>query len=283
MNRSTNHLILAPDASIDLQLHTLNSDGDWTPDALLDYLKSAGFSLAAITDHDRPDTAVELQALAIAKGMPLLIASEMSGIWKGELTDFLCFGFNPNPIALQALAEDVLRRQRDNSRQVFARLVEQGYPLEQHQLQAVLAKPSAGQVDELVAVMTPHCDPSVLGKLIMGAGFAFMTHPPAAIVAAAHHDGAVCILAHPGRPDFDLIYDVALLDELRAEAPIDGLEVYYPTHMPEQTAQFVAYAEQHNLLVSAGSDSHRPSKPPIPYRADLCRKLLERLGIAVRD
>lgn len=283
MTLSTERLMLAPDASIDLQLHTLNSDGDWTPDALLDYLKSAGFSLAAITDHERPDTAAELQTLAISKGLPLLVATEMSGMWKGELTDFLCFGFNSNPVALQALADDVLRRQQDNSRQVFARLVEQGYPLEQHQLEAVLAKPSAGQVDELVAIMTPHCDQSVLGRTIMGAGFAFMTHPPAAIVEAAHHDGAVCILAHPGRPDFDLIYDVALLDELRADAPIDGLEVYYPTHTPEQTAQFLAYADQHHLLVSAGSDSHRPSKPPIPYRAELCRKLLQRLGIEVRD
>ncbi len=283
MTLSTDHLVLAPDALIDLQLHTLNSDGDWTPDALLDHLKSAGFSLAAITDHERPDTAAEFQTLAIAKGMPLVVATEMSGIWHGEMTDFLCFGFNDHPVALQALADDVMRRQRDNSRQVFARLVEQGYPLEQHQLEAVLAKPSAGQVDELVAVMTPHCDQSILGKLIMGAGFAFMTHPPAAIVAAAHHDGAVCILAHPGRPDFSLIYTPALIDELRAEAPIDGIEVYYPTHTPEQTAQFLEYAEQYQLLVSAGSDSHRPAKPPIPYRADLCRKLLERLGIGVRD
>ena len=51
---------------------------------------------------------------------------------------------------------------------------------------------------------------------------------------------------------------------------------------PEQVASFHAYAEQHNLLVSAGSDSHAPDQRlPIRYPASHARRLLERLGIAV--
>lgn len=282
MQLSTHNLILRPDSAIDLQVHTNRSDGDWTPDALLDHLHAAGFALAAITDHDRPDTAAELQALARDKRMPLVVACEMSGLWRDEMTDFLCFGFDANPTALQALADDVLRRQCDNSRQVYGRLVAEDCPLTEGDLVAILAMPSSAHMDGFVAAMTPHyADMQALGNALMGAGFAFMTHPPAAIVEAAHHDGALCMLAHPGRPDFPLVYDVGLLDALRAEAPIDGLEAYYPTHTPDQTAQFVAYAERHDLLISAGSDSHRPKKPPIPYRAEQCRKLLERLGLTI--
>jgi hypothetical protein len=44
---------------------------------------------------------------------------------------------------------------------------------------------------------------------------------------------------------------------------------------------YLEYARQHKLLVSAGSDSHKPEKPPIKFRAELCRSLLERLGIQV--
>jgi 3',5'-nucleoside bisphosphate phosphatase len=44
---------------------------------------------------------------------------------------------------------------------------------------------------------------------------------------------------------------------------------------------FVEYARQHDLLVSSGSDSHGPDKPPVKYRAELSRKLLERLGVRV--
>jgi predicted metal-dependent phosphoesterase TrpH len=108
-----------------------------------------------------------------------------------------------------------------------------------------------------------------------------MTQPPAAIVEAAHQSGAICMLAHPGRSDGFVCYDRDLLDELRAEAAIDGIEAHYPVHTPEQVTLYLDYAAQHELLVSSGSDSHNPEKPPVRYRADLSRNFLERLGIRV--
>jgi hypothetical protein len=76
-------------------------------------------------------------------------------------------------------------------------------------------------------------------------------------------------------------FDVQLLDQFRQEAPLDGLEVYYPAHTPAQIEMYREYAQRHGLLVSAGSDSHGPHKPPIKYRAALCRDLLERVGIQI--
>ena len=40
-------VVLAADAAIDLQLHTIYSDGTWTPAQLIDYLRSEQFGLAA--------------------------------------------------------------------------------------------------------------------------------------------------------------------------------------------------------------------------------------------
>src|SRR6188474_3052020 len=100
MPLSTAGLTLAPDAAIDLQLHTTYSDGTWTPEALIDHLMAGGFGLAAITDHDRTDHIAALQALAITKGLPLLVATEISTTWRGEMTDVLCFGFNPENSAM---------------------------------------------------------------------------------------------------------------------------------------------------------------------------------------
>ena len=67
MEASTRHLVLAPDAVIDLQLHTTFSDGTWIPEQLIDYLVREQFGLVAITDHDRVDTAAMLQLLAAEK------------------------------------------------------------------------------------------------------------------------------------------------------------------------------------------------------------------------
>lgn len=64
--------------------------------------------------------------------------------------------------------------------------------------------------------------------------------------------------------------------------PIDGLEVYYPTHTPEQIGMYREYAKAHRLLISSGSDSHGPEKKPLKYRAEQSRSLLERLGIQIK-
>jgi 3',5'-nucleoside bisphosphate phosphatase len=283
---STSDLVLAADASIDLQLHTLYSDGTWTPEALIDYLVSEQFGLAAITDHDRADTAVSLQQLAAEKGFPLLVAAEFTALWHGEMTDILCYGFDPENNFLNEMGQDVLRRQQENIQEAYDNLIRQGYNFgDPHDLRTVLDKPSAQQPHAMVAFVKKqgYGNESVsAGKILLEAGLNFATTDVAAVVDAAHHSGAVALIAHPGRSDGFVTYDVDLLDQLRQEAPIDGFEVYYPAHSPEQTAMYLAYAQQHNLLTSSGSDSHGPDKKPIKYAAELSRKLLERLGIRVQ-
>ncbi|MEO1290311.1 MAG: hypothetical protein AAFV93_21375, partial [Chloroflexota bacterium] len=151
MKLSTDNLALAHDAVIDLQLHTNNSDGQWTAEALIDYLISEGFGLAAITDHDRADIASDLQSLAIAKQFPLLVAVEISSMWQGELTDFLCYGFNPTDNALLALSEEVAQRQYENTRLVVENLRKNDYAISEDDLVSALAKPSCQQLIQKLA------------------------------------------------------------------------------------------------------------------------------------
>ncbi len=286
MNPLTSHLVLATDAAIDLQMHTTSSDGTWAPEQLIDYLVSERFGLVAITDHDRVDTAAVLQQLAAEKQLRLLAAVEMSTSWRGELTDVLCYGFDPEKHELQDLAQDIARRQRENTREVCENLRKMGISFpHQHELDALLAKPSAQQPRELVALLKKQGygtgEPSA-GTLITVAGFFWATNDIAAVVDATHRSGAVCLIAHPGRGDGYTCYDVNLLDELRRQVPIDGFEVYYPAHTAEQIVLYWEYAKTHRLLTSSGSDSHGPEKKPIKYRAELSRSLLERLGVRIK-
>src|SRR5262245_7388827 len=131
MKLSTTNLILAADAAIDLQLHTTYSDGSWIPEQLIDYLASEQFDLVAITDHDRVDTVAALQKLALDKHLPVLVAAEMSASWRGGVTDVLCFGFDASPNALSELAQTVLQRQQENTREVYENLIRKGYTFPQ--------------------------------------------------------------------------------------------------------------------------------------------------------
>ncbi len=286
MKSLTPHLVLPPNAFIDLQMHTIYSDGIWTPQQLIDYLASEEFALAAITDHDRVDTAAELQQLAAAKGVSLLTAVEMSTSWKGGPTDVLCYGFDPEQNELQDLAQNVTFQQRENTQQVCENLRKTGISFSQDELHFLLAKPSAQQPKELIALLEKRGFGT--GKpdawtSIEEAGFLWATSDISAVVDAAHGSGAVCLLAHPGRGDGFTYYDVNVLDELRRQVPIDGFEVYHPAHTAEQVVMYQEYAEKHHLLTSSGSDSHSPEKKPIKYQASLSRRLLERLNIRVEE
>ncbi len=284
MTLSTKNLCLTPDSPIDLHLHTIYSDGQWTAEQLIAHLLQDQFSLAAITDHDRVDILCSIQALALEKHMPLLVGVEMSTIWRNEMLDLLCYGFDPDHNALDALAQDLLHRQQENSRDVYANLQQQGYKLTSSELSMILDQTSPLQQFAFVTALKAHGyglgEPSV-GKILMEAGCAFASNDPAAVVQAAHQSGAICLIAHPGRGEGFVNFDASLLDQFRQEFPIDGLEVYYPLHSPQQTEMYLEYALHNHLLISAGSDSHRPEKPPIKYQAEYCRDLLERLGIQI--
>lgn len=276
-------LALPPDAAIDLQTHTTFSDGRWTAAQLRDHVAGAGFALIAITDHDRPDTVEELQRLTGERGVRVLPAIEMSSAWDGAMLDILCYGLPPGPSPLASIADDTRRRQIENVRATYEALQRHGYHFPR--AGQVLARRGGEpcQMDDLVALLRAHGYTEGIGRALDEAGFQWMTADPAAIVAAAHASGALALIAHPGRGDGFVRLDAAQLDRLRASVPIDGLEARHPTHTPEQVDDFLAYARAHDLLVSAGSDSHGPpGTMPIAYPAATCRALLERLGIELR-
>jgi predicted metal-dependent phosphoesterase TrpH len=285
MKPATARPILPANGAIDLQMHTIWSDGTWMPTQLLEYLVHEQFSLAAITDHERTDTAAALQQLAQERAFHLVVAAEITATWNGEPTDVLCYGFEPGKTKLQELATDIMLRQEENTRHVCANLARMGIVLQQDESQALLAEPSSQQPHALVTLLQKHGydtgKPSA-ADLVNNAGFSWATCDIGTAVEAAHDSGGVCLIAHPGRGEGYICYDAQLLDELRRAVPIDGLEVYYPAHTPEQVTMYREYAETHHLFMSSGSDSHGPDKKPIKYPAAWCRALLERLGFEIQ-
>ncbi len=149
----------------------------------------------------------------------------------------------------------------------------------------ILDMPAARHPHALAALVggtNPDLDLASAWKVIDAGGVKFATNPVADVAEAVHESGGVCLIAHPGRGQFYPIFDPPLLDEIRSEAPIDGFEAYYPLHSVEQTVMFVEYARKHDLLTSAGSDSHGANRQPIKYPAQDSRKLLEQVGVQIR-
>ena len=283
MEALTSHLVLSLDDAIDLQMHTTYSDGLWTPEQLIDYLVSEHFALVAVTDHDRVDASAFTQQLAAQKQLPVLPAVEMTTKWHQYPTDILCYGFGPQHEELKALGDGLIQGQKENIHEVYENLLHKGYSFPRQQSLLRHSDGLALNFDHIARLLIGHKyapNTLTLWKILTDAGLRSISNDCGAVVEAAHRAGAICILAHPGRDDITR-YDEAMLDQLRQEVAIDGLEAYYPLHTDEQREMYLAYAQKHQWVVSSGSDSHSASRKPIKYRAALSRLLLERLGIQV--
>ncbi len=276
------HLSISSETPIDLQMHTTYSDGRWSAEQLFEYLAEAGFGLVAVTDHDRVDTVESIQHLGTQKQVPVLAAVEISAQFHGKMVDVLCFGFDPRDKALRAIADDVRQRQKDNAEQVYEELQHRGHHFPRpHHLRV------AGDCGTLLLKQGIVPDWSSALALLTDAGYREIKAEMRQTVEVTHRSKGVALIAHPGRglqePQEFTNYTPELLDQVRAEIPLDGIEVYYPTHSPEQVETYLEYAKLHDLLISAGSDSHGPpGRMPIKYRAELCQRLLERVGIHVK-
>ncbi len=281
------NVTLAADAAVDLHMHTTYSDGLWTAQKLIDFLVAEGYDLVAVTDHDRVDKVDEVQTLAAAKQLPVLSGVEMSTEWNGHMGDLLCYGFDPEQNELALIIEELVRLRIENTYEVYDNLIRKGY--EFPRLEEIFAE-SNGKLTyphHNAILLRKHgyaSDWSSAMRIVMEAGGRDVRVDMAKTVDAVHRSGGVGLIAHPGRRERGFtFYHPELLDQLRCDVPIDGIEVYHPSHSQESVVAYLEYVKKHDLLLSTGSDSHSmPSRMPMKHRAELSRRLLERMGVSIK-
>lgn len=276
------------DQPIDLHLHTTYSDGHWRPAALFDDLAARGVSVASVVDHDQLDHLPEALALGAARGITVIPGSEATARWRGTAAHILCYappatGFTGG--ALRAVLDRTNAAMLANTAEIYDYFRQRGYsfPRQQEILAEHVGQPiRAGDVARLLHESGYVGTPSEAMARVIEAGYRQATAELAEVVEAAHASGGVCLLAHPGRGEGEIHrYEPEEIEALLGDIPLDGIEVHYPSHTPAQVTAYTALAQRHNLLISAGSDSHGPrQRLPIAYPAGAAAALLARLGAA---
>jgi predicted metal-dependent phosphoesterase TrpH len=289
----TNELIviepLRPTDAVDLHMHTLASDGFWTPEALIDHLAGGGFKVAAVCDHDTQRSVLDAMRLGAERGIRVIPGVEVTTNWSGRQWHLLVYGIAPDQTGPEVAPFQAVLAEQDATLQARAedarqRLEASGRPLPSlpeildgrpmwpfHVLSAAIKE---GHVKNLTEAAT----------LVTELGGSFTADVPLGrVIDAAHAGGGICVMAHPGRSDSVGIMTEDDLKRMLAEFPLDGLEAHYRSYTDEQTALYRDMADRYGLLISCGSDSHAPNMPvnPRPWRAAWCRDLLERLGVEV--
>ncbi len=274
---------------IDLHLHTLASDGHWTPAALVDHLAANDFRVVAVCDHDTQRSVAEVTRRAAKRNIRVIPGVEVTTRWGGRQWHLLVYGIAPNRSdeasrAFRSVLADLDGRLMELAEDARARIERSGRPLPS--LEEVAAGRPLWPYHVLCsAIREGHAkNLKTAAELVVELGGGFSADEPLErVVAAAHEAGGLCVMAHPGRSDNVGIMTEEDLDRMLAEIPLDGLEAHYRSYTDEQTALYRRLAEERGLLISAGSDSHAPKQPvdPRPWRAAWAAALLDRFGVAV--
>jgi hypothetical protein len=194
------------------------------------------------------------------------------------------YGIDPVHTDVIALCHSVDARNAADANRLLVELPHEGWELPD--VAALLNKQP--NVAEVATALAQHNQlPGRVDADDEAAGMRFLLNRPqsynpptvAEVIAVAHQAGGVAILAHPGRSKG--IYAIpATADDIASMVTIglDGIEVFYPAHTPEQIDFLLACASRYQLLISGGSDSHHPNQPLAQWDATLMMPLLQRVG-----
>jgi 3',5'-nucleoside bisphosphate phosphatase len=260
--------------AFDLQSHSLHSDGELAAAQVVENAAGAGVRLLALSDHDTVDGVDEALAAGALHGVRVVPATEISAV-DGPYEDLHVLGYGIDHRSA-LLNERLLDARADRERRADAmaeRLRQLGYEIEPAPIEARKAagKP-VGRPHLAAAVLAHPANAARLAEeghtdvssfiptyLIQGKpGYVARTHPTVQEAIAWIHEAAgVAVWAHP-------FWDVEADDEVLAAieryraAGLDGVEVFYASHTPQQTRLLADRCDELGLLSTGSSDYHGP-------------------------
>ncbi len=266
----------------DLHTHSLYSDGDRTPGALVALAREKGLAMLAVTDHDSVDGVREAVAAGREAGLAVIPAVEMDTEWPTEL-HMLGYGIDTENAALCAALAEITCRKIERNAEIFRLLRGLGMDAEPY------VRCSLGRVTRL-HIARALCEGGYTKttaeafERFLGRGRPahanLVRFPPEKVMSLLRGAGGRCVLAHPCYLPGN---EQAVVDQLMRWG-LEGLEAYYPGSTPGKTRLFCSIAARGGLLVTAGSDFHgvnRPGNPlggawqPVPALEESYRFMLD--------
>jgi predicted metal-dependent phosphoesterase TrpH len=250
---------------IDLHSHSNASDGTDEPSEVVRRAHAAGVDVIALTDHDTV-AGIDAAVAALPAGLTLVAGSEIScAVTSGEgrtSVHLLAYLFDP---AEPQLAAELARLRDDRerrAREIVARLVDLGVPMQWHDVIAIAGSAPIGR-PHIAQALVAHgavdrVEAAFTDDWIGTGGRAYVAKhalEPAAAIRLVVGAGGVPVLAHPGLGKRATALDDEDIAALAA-AGLAGLEVDHPDHDDATRARLRSLANDLGLLVTGSSDDH---------------------------
>jgi predicted metal-dependent phosphoesterase TrpH len=266
-----------------LHLHTLFSDGTFTPEELAGEGARHGLVAMALTDHDTVEGCARMALACKDLGIEFIPGSEFTAELEGtELHVIGYFMDSQNP-RLQSEFQKFQAARQDRVHEMVARLNKVNIPLRAETVFALANCRSPGR---------PH-----VGRALVQEGYCasqdeaferfLKRNRPAWVpkhkisaldaIALIGQAGGLAVMAHPGLNRNDQIIPALV------EQGLEGIECFHTKHPPAMSEHYLRIAARFNLLVTGGSDCHGYSKgKPLIGGTKLPAVYLEKLRQAAK-
>lgn len=259
---------------IDLHVHSVYSDGTFTPERIVAMARRRKITVLGLTDHDTLDGQDEFVRACRKMGVHWIKGVELSAQYSSTL-HILGYRIDVPEIMEKKLVE--LRSFREErNRAILRKLVSLGIDIGYDELVReaggnVIARPHFARI----MVRKGYADSigSAFRKYLARGAAAYVDRvrlTPEECMDIIIRSGGLPVLAHPIQTTRDMDELFTILSKLKGYG-LWGLECIYPGHSPTNTMCYLRMASQLGLFPTAGSDFHGNNRPSI------------NLGMTVRD
>lgn len=260
---------------VDLHTHSTFSDGELTPEQLLEEALWHGIGALALTDHDCVDGLDAAREAGARRSIEIVAGVELSCEFNGMEAHLLGLFLEPDETLRKELKrmqdnrESRMERMLQKLRELNIRIDRDELPSEERQS---LGRPHLARL--LLQKGYVRTISEAFERYIGDRGPAYIPKDRWTVrqgLDLIHNSRGISFLAHPGASGL-----VPFLDAFAALG-VMGVEVHYPKHPPALEQKLLAEAARLGLLVSGGSDFHSGSSGPALGTPFIPREVLERI------
>ena len=243
---------------IDLHVHTLASDGKYSPADLVALASRKGLGLLGITDHDTVSgLSVAIEAAKAFPDLKIVPGVEISTHAPGSEVHVLGYFIDTGNSALLEQLADLGDSRQARAKAMVDKLRELGLDITLARVQEIAGDGSIGRPHIAEALMEKGYVSSfqeVFTKYIGQGGPAYVDRiklTPDQAVELIIRSGGLPVLAHPS-----YINDLETVVAGLAGKGLAGLEVHYKDYTDQTRRDMSVLASRYKLIATGGSDFH---------------------------
>lgn len=241
---------------IDFHVHTIYSDGTFSPLQLIEHALNSGVTTISITDHDTSSAFIQEKQLISESRLQIIPGLELSSNLGDKKVHMLGYGLDPEAPSFQEFLAGVRAERVIRISRMAELLRKEGFDVSQEDLDSVGTdiKGRAHLARILVAKGYLKSEEEAFAKYLTPGKPAYCSYGSLDVPTAIeqiHAAGGVAVVAHA--------FTSHLTDEdLNSiiESGVDGIEVFYPNHTLPFREYLISKAEGASLLITGGTDFH---------------------------